>query len=82
MTSSRCSGLTVEDHFLDFEGSYGQMWTASWRCVNCSHTHDPTIERNRLAQQQGKVLALSSGGPDHRDHDVSRGPKTNVRLAA
>ncbi len=40
MTCSRCSGLTVEDHFLDFEGSYGQMWTASWRCVNCGHVHD------------------------------------------
>ena len=82
MRCSRCSGFMVEAAMLDMEGGFGEMWATSWRCVNCSHTHDPTIERNRLAQQQGKVLALSSGGPDHRDHDVSRGPKTNVRLAA
>jgi len=82
MTCPRCSGFMAEHLSLDIEGDFGEMWARSWRCVNCSHTHDPTIERNRLAQQQGTVLALSSGGPDHRDHDVSRGPKTNVRLAA
>jgi hypothetical protein len=59
----------VEDHFLDFEGSYGQMWTASWRCVNCGRVHDSAIEQNRLARQE-KLLALPSGEPDYQDDEV------------
>jgi len=52
MSCSHCSGLTVEDHFLDFEGSYGQMWAARWHCVNCGRVHDSSIELNRLVQQE------------------------------
>jgi len=29
MTCSRCCGFMVEDHFLDLEGAYGEMWTTS-----------------------------------------------------
>ena len=80
MTSSRCSGLTVEDHFLDFEGSYGQMWTTSWRCVNCGRVHDSVIEQHRLAQQE-KLLVLSSGLPDNQDGEVNLGTGSIIRRA-
>jgi hypothetical protein len=71
----------VEDHFLDFEGSYGQMWTASWRCVNCGRVHDSAIEQNRLAQQE-KPLALPSGVPDDQDDEVNLGTVSIIRRAA
>jgi len=77
MTCSRCSGLTVEDHFLDFEGSYGQMWTASWRCLNCGHVHDSAIELNRLLRQE-KGLALPSGVPDDQDDEVNLGSESII----
>ena len=57
MTCSRCSGFMLGDHFLDFEGSYGEFWAKSWRCVNCGHVHDAVIERNRLALRE-KVLGI------------------------
>ena len=81
MTRSRCSGLTVEDHFLDFEGSYGQMWAARWRCVNCGGVHDSAIELNRLARQE-QVLALPSGEPYDQDDEVHLGAESFIRRAA
>jgi hypothetical protein len=71
----------IEDYFLDFEGSYGQMWTASWRCVNCGRVHDSAIEQNRLAQQE-KPLALSSGVPNDQDDEVNLGTVSIIRRAA
>ncbi len=81
MTCSRCCGLMVEDHFLDFEGSYRQMWATSWRCVNCGRVHDSVIEQNRLARQE-KVLALPSGEPDYEDDEVHLGAECFIRRAA
>ena len=75
MTCSRCRGLMVEDHFLDLEGSYGQMWTTSLRCVNCGHVHDAVIEQNRSARQE-KVLVLPSGEPDEQDGEVRTGSES------
>jgi len=81
MTCSRCLGLMVEDRFLDLQGALGQMWTTSWRCVNCSHVSDTVIEQNRLARQE-KVLVLPSGEPDYQDEEVHLGAEAFIRLAA
>jgi uncharacterized Zn finger protein len=81
MTCSRCSDLTVEDHFLDFEGSYGQMWAARWRCVNCGGVHDSAIELNRLVQQK-QGLALPTGEPDYQDDEVHLGAESMIRRVA
>lgn len=81
MTCSRCSGFMQESLFLDMEGGYGEMWARSWHCVNCGHTHDPVIERNRLAQQK-KVLVLPSGEPNCQDDDVHLGAESFIRRAA
>ena len=81
MTCSRCLGLMVDDQFLDLQGSYGQMWTASWRCVNCGRVHDSAIEQNRLARQE-KVWALPSGEPDYQDEEVHLGSESFIRRAA
>ena len=81
MTCSRCSGFMVEDQFLDLAGAYGQMWTTSWRCVNCGRVHDSAIEQHRLARQE-KVLVLSSSEPDYHDDEVHLGAESIIRRAA
>jgi len=81
MTCSRCSGLMVEDPFLAFEGTYGQMSPTRWRCVNCGRVHDSVIEQNRLARQE-KVLALPSGEPDYQDDEVHLGAESFIRRTA
>ena len=81
MGCSRCGGHMIEDHFLDFEGAYGQMWATSWRCVNCGRVHDSVIEQNRLTRQE-KVLALPGGVPDDQDDEVNLGTGSIIRRAA
>ena len=81
MTCLRCLGLMVEDRFLDFEGAYGQMWTVSWRCMNCGHVHDAVIEQHRLAQQENPV-ALPSSLPDYLEDEVNLGTTSIIRRGA
>ena len=81
MTCSRCRGLMVEDQYLDLKGGYGQMWTTSWRCVNCGRVHDSVMEQHRLAPQE-KALMLSSGEPDYQDEEVHLGAESLIRRAA
>ena len=81
MSCSRCGGHMIEDHFLDIEGAYGEMWTASWRCVNCGRVHDSTIEQNRRTLQE-KVLALQGGEQEEQDDEVNLGTGSIIRRAA
>ena len=81
MTCSRCSGFMQESLFLDVQGSYGERWASSWHCLNCGHTHDPVLERNRLVQQE-KVLVVPSGEPGNQDDDIHLGPEASISLAA
>jgi len=71
----------VEDHFLDFEGGFREMWIASWRCMNCGHVHDAVIEQNSLAQRK-RVVMLPSGEPDYQDEEVHLGAESFIRYAA
>jgi hypothetical protein len=70
-----------ESLFLDMESGYGEMWASSWHCLNCGHTYDPVIERNRLPQQE-KTLVLPSGEPEYQDDDIHLGPEASINLAA
>ena len=81
MTCSRCRGLMVEDQFLDLQGAFGEMWTTSWRCVNCGRIHDSVIEQHRLSPQE-QTLVLSSGEPDYQDEEVHLGAESFMRRAA
>ena len=81
MTCSRCRGFMIEDHFIDLEGAYGEMWTTSMRCVNCGHVHDAVIEQHRLACQE-MVLEHSSGEPNYQEDEVHLGSRAFIRLAA
>ena len=78
MTCSRCRGFMIEDHCLDMQSQYGQMWAASLRCVNCGHIHDSTIEQNCLLRQE-QVLAPPSGEPNYQDEDINLGSTSIIR---
>ena len=81
MTCSRCCGLMVEDHLLDMEGAYGEMWTISLRCMNCGHVHDSVIEQHRLTRQE-KVVAPPSGEPDYQIDEIHLRAESFIRRAA
>lgn len=81
MNCSRCQGLMVKDHLLDFEGTFGHMWTTGYRCMNCGHVHDPVIQQHRLARQQ-QALALQSSEPDYQDEEVHLGAESFTMRAA
>ncbi len=57
MNCSRCHGLMISEHFLDFEGTYGHMWASGHRCMNCGNVHDPVIDQHRRVKGQ-PALAL------------------------
>ncbi|HXV68976.1 MAG TPA: hypothetical protein VD738_08630 [Nitrospira sp.] len=81
MHCSRCHGLMVRDHFLDFEGTTGHMWATGYRCMNCGHVHDPVIEQRRLAQLQ-QAAALRTAEPDYQDDEVHLGMESFIARAA
>ena len=58
MSCSRCQGLMVKEHFLDFDGTSGHMWASGHRCMNCGNVHDPVIEQHRRSRTQQTLVPL------------------------
>ncbi len=46
-TCTRCQGLMLEEHMIDMEGGYGEMWSFSWHCFNCGHRDDAVWQQHR-----------------------------------
>ncbi len=69
MNCSRCQGLMVREHLLDFEGTYGHMWASGYRCMNCGNVHDPLIEQHRLAKAQPKLMIVN-GEAGHEEDEL------------
>lgn len=83
MSCSRCCGLMIKDHYMDHEGTAGYTWISAWRCMNCGHVHDTTIERNRQALQAHRpTLAVVTSESDYAGEDVHLGAETMVAQAA
>lgn len=83
MSCSRCCGLMIKDHYMDHEGTSGYTWMSAWRCMNCGHVHDTTIERNRRTPQaHTPALVMMSTDSDYTDEDVHLGAETIVAQAA
>lgn len=59
MNCTRCQGLMLEEHMVDMEAGYGEMWSRSWRCFNCGHRDDDVIQHHRQRH------AKSSGASPH-----------------
>lgn len=57
MTCARCEGLMLEEHMIDLEGGYGEMWSRSWRCFNYGHRDDALMQQHRLAQAPKLVVS-------------------------
>lgn len=56
MTCTRCEGLMLEEHMIDLDGGYGEMWSRSWRCFNCGHRDDALIQQHR--QRQARSIGV------------------------
>lgn len=83
MSCSRCCGLMIKDHYMDHEGTSGYTWMSAWRCMNCGHVHDTTIERNRQTQQVHRpALAIATSETEYAGEDVHLGAETMVAQAA
>jgi len=83
MSCSRCCGLMSKDHYMDHEGTSGYTWMSAWRCMNCGHGHDTTIERNRQALQAYQpALAVVISAPHYSGEDIHLGAETIVAQAA
>ncbi len=69
MNCSRCQGLMIEDHFMDYDGTFGHMWASGHRCMNCGNVHDPVIEQNRFTRAQQTPALVGSGENYSMDAD-------------
>jgi hypothetical protein len=69
------------DHFLDYEGTMGQMGVTGYRCMNCGSIHDPVIKRHRPDRLQ-RASALRTAEPDYQDDEVHLGVESFVARAA
>ncbi len=54
-TCTRCHGLLLEEHMIDMEGGYGEMWSFSWSCFNCGHRDDAVLQQHQLHAQPVEV---------------------------
>jgi hypothetical protein len=81
MHCSRCHGLMLQDHLLDMEGGFGEMWAQSWRCTNCGAIHDAVIAQNRLALE-ANVAVRTSGQPNLQGNETYLAGEGLVRPAA
>ena len=81
MSCSRCQGLMIRDHFLDFDGTIGHMWANGYRCMNCGNVHDPIIEQHRLARTQ-QMSAFQNDELGSRKNDLIADSETIMLRAA
>lgn len=80
MHCTRCRGLMVQDHFMDFEGTSGYTWARSWRCMNCGHVYDSIIRQNR--QVKPEPALIPAGEPDYQDDEVHLGRESYLARVA
>jgi C4-type Zn-finger protein len=60
MSCIRCQGLMLEEHLIDMEAGYGEMWSRSSRCVNCGHRDDAVIQHHRRLPANHIVVTPSA----------------------
>ncbi len=81
MKCTRCQGLMVEDHFMDFDGTIGHMWASGYRCMNCGNVHDAVIQQRRLARTQHPPALVSHNLDTLIDHPCEDIQSVMVRAA-
>ncbi len=81
MSCSRCQGLMVKEHFLDFDGTIGHMWASGYRCMNCGNVHDPIIEQHRRSRPE-PVLTVSTDEFDYPEEEFEMDTHPVMKQAA
>ncbi|MBH0208597.1 MAG: hypothetical protein HP495_08800 [Nitrospira sp.] len=81
MSCSRCQGLMVREHFLDFDGTLGHMWASGYRCMNCGNVHDPVIEQHRRVRPE-PVRIVSTDAFDQGEDELDSDMHSDMRQAA
>ncbi len=56
MSCTRCQGLMLDEHMIDMEGGYGEMWSHGWRCINCGHRDDAVVRHHRALHAKTMVV--------------------------
>lgn len=79
MTCTRCEGLMLEEHMIDMEGGYGEMWSRSWRCFNCGHRDDAVIKQHRQLPAKSFMVSPHAVIVQERDESI---PESVEPLAA
>ena len=80
MSCTRCKGLMLEEHMIDMEGGYGEMWSRSSRCFNCGHRDDAVLRQHR--QAHARPIVVSCQAVPHETVEVSWEAAFVDRLAA
>ena len=50
MKCPRCTGLMMQDSFLDLQDEAGLCRFVAWRCMICGEVLDPVILKNRMTR--------------------------------
>ena len=60
----------LEEHLIDMEGGYGEMWSVSTRCVNCGHRDDAVIQHHRQLFAKPMMELISGHETFNQDRDA------------
>lgn len=81
MTCTRCHGLMLEEHLIDMEAGYGEMWSCTWRCVNCGHQDDAVMRQHRQTHLR-QAIAAPQAATVREAEELSWGAELVEPLAA
>ncbi|MBK9308534.1 MAG: hypothetical protein IPM58_15965 [Nitrospira sp.] len=81
MSCSRCQGLMIQDHLMDFDGTIGHMWANGYRCMNCGNVHDPVIEQHRRARRHQALTLQHSEHEAEEDESIPDSETVILRAA-
>lgn len=62
MTCTCCQGLMLGETLVDIEAGYHEMWSRTWRCVNCGHRADAAMQQHQRAgieQHVGRLTVVA-----------------------
>ena len=81
MTCTRCQGFMLGETLLDMEAGYHEMWSRTWRCVNCGRRADAMLQQHRRAGIEQRVRRLMIAAVQE-EPGVVDAPDSVERLAA
>lgn len=80
MSCARCQGLMLDEHMIDLEGGYGEMWSRSLRCFTCGHRNDTVLRHH--CQVHARPIVVSHQAVQQEAVEVSWEAEFVEQLAA